>query len=169
VLKVRAEAVEDFAAVRRVNELAFGQPGEASLVEALRAEARPQVSLVAVEGDRVVGHIFFSPVTVEDGASSFEAMALAPMAVLPELQRRGVGARLVREGLEACRRLGHEVVFVLGHPDYYPRFGFAPAATKGLSCEYDVPAEAFMVVELTPDALGGRRGRVRYLPAFARV
>ena len=177
MIEIRAERAEDAAAVRRVNELAFGQAGEAALVDALRAAARPHVSLVAADGEQVVGHIFFSPVSLEteggpEGAredSPFAAMGLAPMAVLPEHQRRGVGSALVRAGLGECLRAGRDVVVVLGHPEYYPRFGFVPAAPLGLRCEYPVPDDTFMVVELRPGALAGRRGLVKYHPAFAEV
>ena len=169
MITIRAETPEDFPAVRRVNELAFEGPAEAALVDALRPASDPQVSLVAVAGGQVVGHIFFSPVAVESGDSGPPAMGLAPMAVLPEYQRRGVGSRLVREGLEECRRLGCRAVFVLGHPEYYPRFGFVPAAPRGLRSEYDVPEEAFMVAELLPGALGGMRGLVKYRPEFGDV
>ena len=165
---IRAETPEDYAAVRRVNALAFGREGEGALVDKLRA-ASPHISLVAVEDSEVVGHIFFSPATVESGPADFAAVALGPMAVLPGRQNRGVGSQLVRRGLEECKSQGHDVVFVLGHPDYYPRFGFAPAGAKGIRCEYPVPDEAFMVVELRPGALGGRTGLMRYRPEFAEV
>jgi putative acetyltransferase len=155
--------------VREVNELAFEQPAEARLVDALRAVARPTVSLVAVDDGRVVGHIFFSPVTIEGPQGVSTAMGLAPMAVRPGRQNAGIGAALVREGLAACATLGERVVVVLGHPHYYPRFGFVPAATQGLSCEYPVPDEVFMVTELAPGALRGRAGLVKYHPEFARV
>lgn len=173
MVEIRAERAGDEAAVRRVNELAFGRAEEAALVDALRAAARPHVSLVAVDGGRVVGHVFFSPVSLEtEGGpedSSFAAMGLAPMAVLPGHQRRGVGSELVRAGLDECRRAGRDVVVVLGHPEYYPRFGFRPAGRAGLRCEYPVPDDTFMVVELRPGALAGRRGLVKYHPAFAGV
>lgn len=165
---IRGETPEDYAAVWRVNALAFGGETEATLVDKLRA-ASPHISLVAVEGSRVVGHIFFSPATVESDPADFAAVALAPLAVLPEYQNRGVGSRLVRRGLEECKSQGHEVVFVLGHPSYYPRFGFSPAGAKGISCEFPAPDEAFMVAELRPGALGGRTGLLRYRPEFAEV
>jgi putative acetyltransferase len=165
MLVIRAETAEDIPAVRRVNELAFGQPDEADLVDALRATAQPHISLVAVSDGRVVGHIFFSPVTLEAQDS---ILGLAPMAVLPEYQRQGIGSRLVREGLKECQRIGCDVVVVLGHPEYYPRFGFVPASRKGLRCEYPVPDEVFMVAELKPNALTGR-GLVKYRPEFGGV
>ncbi len=166
---IRAEREEDYSQVRRVNELAFGQPQEADLVEALRRSARPYISLVAVADGEVVGHIFFSPVTIHSEDSVFEAIGLAPLAVLPEHHNLGVGSALTRRGLEECRRAGGEIVVVLGHPNYYPRFGFYPASLKGLTCEYDVPDEHFMVTELVEGALAGRRGLVKYHPAFASV
>lgn len=166
---IRAETADDRQAVRRVNELAFGRPAEADLVDALRERARPQVSLVAVEDGRVVGHIFFSPVSIESEDAVSDALGLAPMAVLPEYQKHGIGSQLVRRGLEECLRLGHPVVVVLGHPDYYPRFGFPPARASGLTCIYPVPDEAFMVAGLTEGALAGRRGVVKYMPEFDKV
>lgn len=157
----------------RINERAFDRKGEADLVDGLRMNARPYISLVAEIDEQVVGHIFFSPVQieseVESEATSFTALGLAPMAVLPEFQQQAIGSELVRRGLEACRRLGHEVVVVLGHPNYYPRFGFVPAATEGLTSEYPVPDEVFMVVELIPNALGGRCGLVKYHPEFGKL
>src|SRR5687768_10718155 len=121
---IRAETAEDIPAVRRVNELAFRQPDEANLVDALRTTAHPHISLVAVRNRQVVGHIFFSPVTLETVDSAFSILGLAPMAVLPENQRQGVGSQLVREGLKECQRIGCDVVVVVGHPEFYPRFGF---------------------------------------------
>ena len=166
---VRAETAEDHASVRVVNELAFAGAGEAGLVDALRRDAPGYISLVAEEGGRVVGHIFFSPVRVESPAGEWAATALGPMAVLPERQGRGVGSALAREGLKECLRLGHEVVFVLGHAGFYPRFGFRPAGPLGIGCEFPAPEEFFMVAELRPGALAGRTGRVRYRPEFGEV
>jgi putative acetyltransferase len=124
---------------------------------------------VAVADGIVVGHILFSPVDIGAFGAAPSAMALAPMAVAPAHQRRGVGGDLVRAGLEACRRMGRRVVFVLGHPGYYPRFGFVPAAPHGLSCRWPVPPEAFMVTELEAGALDGARGLIRYDAAFDDV
>jgi putative acetyltransferase len=166
---LRTELPADHAGVRRVNELAFGQPGEADVVDALRAAGAATLSLVAVDGDRVVGHILFSPVTVASPSGDFTALGLAPMAVLPELHRRGVGSRLVRAGLDELRRAGHEVVVVLGHPGYYPRFGFERASARGIRWEHDAPDEAFLVLELRPGALRGRGGVVRYRPELDSV
>lgn len=168
-MTIRPETPEELADIHRVNELAFGQPAEADLVDALRNEARPFLSLVAVQDGQVAGHICFTPVTIESEEGSFTAMGLAPMAVLPDLQSQGIGSDLVRSGLEECRRMGHDVVVVLGHPEYYPRFGFIPASRKGLRSEYPVPDEVFMVAELSPGALAGRTGLVKYHPAFGKV
>ena len=168
MITIRAEIAADIPAVHRVNTQAFGRPGEADLVDALRAAARPYVSLVAASDGEVVGHIFFSPVTLEAEGSACGILGLAPMAVVPEYQRRGIGSQLVRAGLEECRRIGYDVVVVLGHPEYYPRFGFVPASRKGLRCEYSVPDEVFMVAELRPNALSGQ-GLVKYRPEFAGV
>jgi len=154
--------------VRAVNVAAFETPAEADLVDALRAQARPLVSLVAEERGAIVAHILFSPVTLP-GHPALALMGLAPMAVTPARQRAGIGAALVRAGLEACRRLPADAVMVLGHPAYYPRFGFAPGVRSGLGCEYDVPAEAFMVLELRPGALRGATGTVRYHAEFASL
>ncbi len=169
MITVQTEKADDISAVRRVNELAFGRADEAALVDRLRLATQPQISLVAVENGQVVGHIFFSPVSIDSADSAFGAMGLAPMAVLPERQNQGIGSLLVREGLEECRRLGCDAVVVLGHPDYYPRFGFVPASQKNLNCEYPVPDEAFMIIELKPDVLSGQHGLVKYHPEFNEV
>ena len=168
-MMIRPESPEDLPGIHRVNELAFGRPEEADLVDALREQARPFLSLMADQDGQVVGHICFTPVTIESEDGSSTAMGLAPMAVLPGLQNEGIGSALVRRGLEECRQLGHDVVVVLGHSEYYPRFGFIPASRKGLRSEYPVPDEVFMVAELSPGALAGRTGLVKYHPAFGGV
>jgi putative acetyltransferase len=168
MLSVRSEQPRDRTQVFEVNRAAFGRPDEALLVDRLRETAGVLISLVAVEADQVVGHILFTPVQVAS-ETPFDAMALGPMAVLPGYQRRGIGSRLVRSGLDACREAGHSVVFVLGHPRFYPRFGFTPAGAVGIAWEHPAPEDAFMVIELTPGALGGRTGIVKYLPEFTAV
>ncbi|MFH0980482.1 MAG: N-acetyltransferase, partial [Planctomycetota bacterium] len=163
---IRPETPRDNVAVRHVNECAFGRPNEAVLVDRIRRTPYAAVSLVAETEGRVVGHILFTNVTITSATGPSPAVALGPMAVLPKDQRKGVGSALVRAGLDACRRAGYALVFVLGHPDFYPRFGFVPAPPKGLTCLWPVPENVFMVGELTLDALRGRHGLVRYAPAF---
>src|SRR5262245_48756412 len=124
------------AAIRRVNEQAFGRSAEADLVDALRARGRISLSLVAERGGEVVGHILFSPVRVDSARGSIAGLGLAPMSVLPAHQRTGIGSLLVRAGLDECRRADHGWVVVLGHPEYYPRFGFVPARRHGLAWEH---------------------------------
>ena len=166
MLIIRPEIPEDEAEIRHINEEAFGQKEEAEIIEKLRNRGVLTLSLVAVQGDATVGHIAFSPVKVESERSSFEAIALAPMAVLPAYQRKGIGSQLVISGLKECHRLGHEIVVVLGHADYYPRFGFVLANPKGIKCEFEVPDEAWMILELRKGALAGRRGTVSFQPEF---
>jgi putative acetyltransferase len=166
-MDIRPEHSEDAAAVRRVNEAAFGKPDEADLVDRLRARAAPYLALVAEDEDGVVGHIVFSPMTFDPPRPGLTAFGLAPMAVLPSRQQRGIGSALVREGLAACREAGVDAVFVLGHPTYYPRFGFEPTADRGIENEYGAPPEAFMAIELTPGALDEVTGTARYHPALA--
>lgn len=164
-MHVRPEQELDWPAVRQVNESAFETAAEADLVVALREQAAPVISLVAQEGDAIIGHILFSPVT-HCGHSELTLMGLAPMAVVPERQHQGVGSALVRAGLEACRHLGAEAVVVLGHPRYYPRFGFSPAVGYGIRSEYSVPDDTFMALELQPGSLRGISGVVKYHAAF---
>lgn len=161
---VRPETSVDHAAVREVNRLAFGGGAEARLVDALRDRGYARVSLVAEEGDQIVGHILFSDLPIVTPGGTVPALSLAPMAVIPSHQRRGIGSSLVREGLRACRVAGHRIVIVLGHPEFYPRFGFSAKLAEPLRCPYSGPA--FMAVELVPDALRAIEGEVRYPPPF---
>ena len=165
---IRAEKECDQDTVHAVNMSAFKTPSEADLVDALRTQAQPVVSLVAEENGEVVGHIMFSPVSLSDHPN-LKVMGLAPMAVVPVHQRTGIGSALVRAGLDQCRQLDFVAVVVLGHPEYYPRFGFSPSSQFGIDSEYDVPEEVFMAMELQPEALSGKTGRVRYHPAFSNV
>lgn len=167
-LTIRHETPLDREAVHAVNAAAFETHSEADLVEALRRKAQPIVSLVAERDGGIVGHILFSPVTVR-GKPEPSMMGLAPMAVMPEHQRKGIGSELVRAGLAECRKRGVAAVAVLGHPGYYPRFGFLPSTAFGMSCEYDVPEEAFMLLELEQNALDAVTGSVRYHEAFDSI
>jgi len=166
---IRFEEPGDAESVRRVNELAFGREDEAGLVDALRLLDEPLISLVAVQGDQTVGHILFSPVTIESEGTSLGAMGLGPLAVLPEVQGQGIGTQLVAAGIKECQKAGHEIIVLVGHPGYYPRFGFQPCKPLGLEFSEDVPPEAFMVLELKAGALAGRRGVVKFLPEFDGV
>ena len=169
MITVRPETTDDHTAIHDVNALAFGREIEAKLVEALRRlpDFIPELSLVAVEAGRVVGHILFSPMVIETKEGAVPALTLAPLAVRPEFQNQGIGSELVRDGLERCRRLGHEIVVVVGHPEYYPRFGFSPARARGLEAPFPVPDEAFLALELVPGALDGVAGTVKFPPPFS--
>ena len=167
-ISVRREQLSDQQAIFAVHAAAFETSAEARLVTALREQTRPLISLVAEQAGRVVGHILFSPVTLEP-PGNVSMVGLGPMAVLPEKQFKGIGSELVRSGLDECRAAGIQAVVVLGHPGYYPRFGFEPASRFGLRCEYDVPDEVFMAIETHPGALPRVRCVVRYHAAFASV
>jgi len=168
---VRAECPSDRAGIRHIHELAFEQLNEADLVDAIRQspEFVPELSLVAEEKGLLVGHILFSLVEVTVGDRSTPTLALAPLAVLPSHQRQGVGAKLTVEGIERARQQGFRSVVVLGHPTYYPRFGFRPAEEFGILPPWGEPCEALMVLELVPGGLQGVRGTVNYPPAFGAV
>ena len=165
---IRPESPDDLQAIRDVNLRAFETGMEATLVDALREQAEPIVSLVAVSDNVVVGHILFSPVTLSS-QPGLPIMGLAPMAVIPERQRQGIGSDLVHAGIDVCRDAGCVAVVVLGHAEYYPRFGFTPASRFGLTSEYDVPDDVFMAMELSAGVLRGNAGTIRYHPAFAAV
>ena len=169
MITIRAETPKDIAAIRHVLEMAFGQTGEARLVEALRQADALIMSLVAVEKKQIVGHIAFSALAIESQDTAMNAVALAPLAVLPAHQRRGVGSELVRSGIDHCRRAGYRVVLVLGEPAFYQRFGFMKASLHSIRCPFEVPDQAFMVAELFPGALAGHSGPVKYRPEFDLV
>jgi putative acetyltransferase len=168
---IRPETAADHDGIRRVHQRAFPTPAEAALVDALRAAGAVTLSLVAVEdgGGEVLGHILFSPVTITTAHGARVAVGLAPVAVAPARQRQGIGERLVRAGIAALGQAGHAVVVVLGHPDYYPRFGFERASRFGLRWEHPGADEAFMALALVPHALDDCAGVVRYRPEFDAV
>jgi putative acetyltransferase len=165
---VRPETPADFAAIAHLTHTAFNSNTEVQLISTLRRQADECIALVAEQHGTIVGHILFSPATL-DNAPGTKLMALAPMAVSNVLQHQGIGSALVRAGLEQCHKQGVAAVVVLGHPGYYPRFGFTPASRFNISCPWQAPDNAFMALELTPGALKGKSGKVVYHPAFAAL
>jgi len=164
---VHCERIEDARerqAIRRVNEVAFGRVDEARLIGGLHAEGVVLLSLVAELDGQIAGHILFSRMWIDGSGTPIPAVALAPMAVLPEFQRRGIGGQLIRHGLDELRARAERIVIVLGHPGYYPRFGFGTAAARAIESPFR--PQSFMALELIPGALDGVRGKVRYPAAF---
>jgi putative acetyltransferase len=169
---IRPEEAEHAAGVYAVEEKAFKRPAEADLCAALSKRGAVTLSLVAVEDDAVVGHVLFSPVAIraEEAGEAFAVLGMGPVAVLPGRQRQGIGARLIRAGLEEIRQQGYPAVVVLGDPRYYTRFGFEPASRYGIRFEDPgAPAEDFMVLELRRGSLQGHDGTACYEVEFKEV
>ncbi|WP_318614355.1 N-acetyltransferase [Sporosarcina sp. YIM B06819] len=169
---IRVEQPQDFTAIKQVNDLAFEQEGESNLIAKLRTTDTfiPELSLVFENEQRdIVGHILFSLITIETAQGSVESLALAPVAVKPGSQNKGIGSALIKEGLKRSQGLGYDSVVVLGHSSYYPKFGFQLASSKGITAPFDVTDEAFMVIELRTGALDDVQGTVNYPPAFSDV
>jgi putative acetyltransferase len=166
---IREEQSGDASVICKVHERVFGQPQEAEIVDNLRRNCRDLLSLVAVAESQIVGHILFSPIEIKSEETTLQGMGLAPMAVLPEFQRQGIGASLVREGITRLRSRGCPFVIVLGHAEYYPRFGFEPASRYRIHSEWEVPDNAFMILVLNPSAMRGASGLARYRPEFAET
>jgi putative acetyltransferase len=162
---IREETEEDLLAISALNRRAFGGDYEVQLIDKLRAAHLVVASLVALDGNEVIGHLLFSSLAVEINGKGVNAVALAPMAVSPERQRQGVGSRLVIEGLALLKKKQVEAVIVLGHTTYYPRFGFSPQLTQKLVSPFRGRAE-FMALELVVGAISGREGSVKYPTAF---
>ena len=166
-MTIRPERSPDQAQIRRVNELAFDQAAEADLVDRLRG-CSDRLSLVAEDDGAIVGHILFTPVVVD--GRNIAGMGLAPMAVMPDRQRRGIGSQLVVEGLRLLRERRCPFVVVVGHPEYYPRFGFEPASSHGLHSQWQgIPDTSFMVAILDPPVMAGVSGIARYRGEFDDV
>ncbi|MBT3530875.1 MAG: N-acetyltransferase [Gammaproteobacteria bacterium] len=167
-MRIRNEQPSDLKTIYRILSSAFPAEEEAKLVDGLRKNAIPTISLVAESKDGLIGHIFFSPVSI-DGHPLLKIMGLAPMAVLPEHQNTGIGSALVAEGLSQCKALNTGAVVVLGHSAYYPRFNFAPAIQFGLESEYDVADDVFMAQELVKNYLNEVTGTIKYHQEFHKL
>jgi putative acetyltransferase len=166
LIEIREERPADVAAVREVNRRAFEQERESNIVDALRANGGALLSLVATIDDQVVGHVMYSRVSVGDMVNG---AALGPMAVLPEHQRQGIGTRLIDTGNQKIKDAGYPFIIVVGHAEYYPRFGFRPAGKYGIKCEWDVPEEVFMVLMLDAAKMQGVAGLAKYRDEFSTI
>jgi len=165
---IREEQSGDARQIWTVNHRAFGRTEEADLVDQLRQICLDSISRVALLEDRIVGHILFTPVVIQAEERIITGMGLAPMAVLPEFQRQGIGSKLVKAGLELIEKAKYPFVIVLGHLAYYPRFGFVPASRYKIGCEYEnIPDEAFMILVLSRETLDSVSGVAKYRPEFA--
>jgi putative acetyltransferase len=166
---IREEEPRDRAGVYAVEQRAFGRAAEADLVDQLREHGKASLSLVALEGEQVVGHVLFSPARIDSPAGSVPVQGLGPLAVLPERQGQGIGSALVRAGLQRLRQAGHAAVIVEGNPRYYTRFGFTDATPLGITCQFNPPPGCFMVQALQPGALRGVSGSAYYADEFQAV
>ena len=164
---IRREKKEDFTKIYEINKQAFNQKDESELIERIRVGKNfiPELSLVAEENGKILGHILFSKIRII-GEKEYESLALAPMAVLPKYQKQGIGTKLIEEGLKKARKLGFDSVIVIGHKDYYPKFGFERASKWNIECPFEVPNESFMAIELMIEALKEKSGIVEYPKEF---
>ena len=167
MVTIRSEKPEDLEAIRQLNERAFGQSTEADIVDRLRDNCPDTLSLVAEDDSGLVGHIFFSPAEILSMGTRVKGMGLAPMVVLPDHRRQGIGSQLVTEGLNLLQESACPYVIVLGHPEYYPRFGFEPAAKYRIVCQWEgIPSEAFMIRIFDEKAMDGVEGIAVYREEF---
>jgi len=171
VVEIRQEEPGDFPAVYDLNTKAFKRKDEARLVDRLRLSDAfvHGLSLVAIVKNRVVGHILFSRINIENDNHKHESLALAPVAVIPEMQNKGIGNMLIHCGLNKAKELGFKSVVVLGHPDYYPRYGFVPASEWGIRPPFNAPENAFMGLELVENGLKNVTGTVRFSKEFGDI
>jgi putative acetyltransferase len=170
-LEIRQEKATDYLEIRRVNDLAFGQPNEGLLVDKLRMNPDfiDKLSIVADSNNKIIGHILFFPIKIRNGTTMYDSLALAPMSVLPKYQHQGIGGQLINKGIETAKRLGFKSVIVLGHKNYYPRFGFASTSKWDINPPFDLPDDVFMAIELVPDGLKHVSGIVQYPKEFEEV
>ena len=166
---IREEKLVDTDSIWNINAEAFETEAEANLVNALRDSGCTFISLVAETDNKAVGHILFTPVKLTGIENKLKLIGLAPMAVLEQHQNKGIGSKLVKAGIEHCKSKGYDAIVVLGHPSYYPKFGFVPSITYGIKSEYEVPDEAFMVLELVPNSLKDYNGIIKYHDLFNSV
>lgn len=164
-MEIRDETTADIDSIRDVNRRAFAQEQEGNIVDALRSNGAALLSLVAIVDGEVVGHIMYSPATVNETTGA----ALGPMAVLPEFQRRGIGSKLVEAGNQRLKDQGFPFIIVVGHAEYYPRFGFIPASKHGIRCEWDLPDDVFMLAVLDPAKMQNVSGLAKYRHEFSTV
>jgi putative acetyltransferase len=164
-VEVRPEQPSDIAAIRDLNRQAFGQDLEADIVDRLRTNGAALLSLVAALDREIVGHIMYSPVVIGDT----EGAGLGPMAVSPSHQRQGIGSQLVREGSRRLQEMRIPFVVVVGHPGFYPRFGFEPARRRGITCEWEVPDDVFMFLNLDTTRTRGMSGQATYRREFSNT
>ncbi len=166
-MRIRSETEADLVAIGEVNRVAFGGEREARLVDELRAAGYARLSVVAAEDGRIVGHVMLSEAGIQTENGPIEALALGPVGMLPDRQGEGIGSALIREALSRWARAGHRIVVLVGHPGYYPRFGFSAGLAENPSFAYS--GKAFMALELAPGVLSGASGRLRFAPPFERV
>jgi putative acetyltransferase len=166
LIEIREERPDDAPAIREVNKRAFGQDQEGNIVDALRTNGAVSLSLVAAVNGRIVGHIMYSPITV---GGVITGAALGPMAVVPEYQRQGIGSKLVEAGNEKLQDDDCPFIIVLGHRNYYPRFGFRPASMYGIECEWAVPDDVFMLLVLDEAKMQGVSGLAKYRHEFSTI
>ena len=169
IMNIHIEKETDIQQIWQINAKAFETDAEANLVSSLRKSGLPFISMVYEENKKLLGHILFTPVELEGHPNNLRIMGLGPMAVTPEMQNNGIGSALVKAGIEQCECEGFNAIIVLGHPNFYPKFGFVPSVKYGIISEYDVPEDVFMVLELNENALKGKEGTIKYHEAFGSV
>lgn len=167
-IKIRNEQLNDYDEIKKINELAFGQENEGKMIESLRktSDYNASLSLVAEIKDKIVGHILFYPIKIKSEKGEYTILSLAPMAVHPEYQNKGIGSKLIKRGLAIAKETNFDAVIVVGHPKYYPRFGFKPASNWGIKLPFDVPDDVFLALELKDNALKNYKGKVEYPKEF---
>jgi len=168
MITLRKEEAKDFQNIAMVNDVAFGRKAESKLIDTLRntKEFIPDLSAIAEVDGKVIGHILFYPITINEGEKKHISLALAPMSIIPAFHKKSIGKLLVIYGLQAAKNLGHKSVIVLGHPSYYPKFGFEPASKWNIKSPFPAPDEAFLAIELEKGSLEKVAGTVVYPKAF---